>query len=94
MPAVRYSISLDAVNDMRLVRWLDQQANVSATVRDALYAYVDNPTVIENKLDQVLEMIRNLRVIEAPTEEKTPAGGEPEKARRGLDAMKARFKSG
>ena len=94
MPAVRYSISLDPVNDARLVRFLAQQANVSAVVREALYAYVDKPTAVETKLDSLLEMMRNMRTVEVPAEETPAEGDEPAEARKGLDAMKKRFRKG
>ena len=91
MPAVRYSISLDPINDARLVRFLAQQANISSVCRDALYAYIDRPTAIESKLDRVLEMMRNMRTVEVPAKEVPAEGDEPAQTRRGLDAMKKRF---
>lgn len=97
MPTVRFSISLDAVKDARLMRWLDEQTNASEAIRKALYAYIDRPSHgdLSARLEQLLEMVQRMRVVEAPAEDTDEAlteDGEPAAARRGLDAMKRKFR--
>ena len=92
MPTVRISVSLDAIDDARLLQWLDKQTNASEAVRKALYAYIDRPSHgdLSARLEQLLEMMQRMKVVEveeAPTED-----GEPAAARRGLDAMKRKFR--
>ena len=94
MAAVRYSFSLDPIKDASLVRWLEVQANTSAAVREALRSYAVRPTHqdLDAKLDRVLDALCEVRVV--TPERPVPEGdhGEPTAARRGLDAMKARFR--
>ena len=94
MAAVRYSFSLDPIKDVDLVRWLEMQANTSAAIREALKSYVDRPTHGElgTKLDRVLDALRNVRVVTPQVPVPDKEQGEPAAARRGLDAMKARFR--
>jgi len=96
MPTVRYSFSFDTGRDAAIIGWLDSQPNASAAVREAIQACIASPSRadLEAKLDRLLEMIRNLRVVETPAEETPAAGDEPAQARKGLDAMKRRFKDG
>ncbi len=91
MASVRYSFTLDAIKDAELVRWLELQVNTSASVRDALRAWVDRPThqELDAKLDQVLEALRDVRVVGTPAE--IQKSTEPARARAGLNALKARF---
>jgi len=95
MPStVRYSVSLDAVQDADIVRWIEAQSNASEAVRQAIRAYISQPTMVdlENRLNELLALIRNLRVVEAQAEEPQTEGDEPTQARRGLEAMKKKFK--
>jgi len=97
MPTVRFSISLDAIKDVRLLRWLDEQANASEAIRKALYAYIDRPSHsdLASGLEQLLEMVQRMKVVEVLVEEEVQTeDGEPAKARRGLDAMKRKFRDG
>ena len=93
MAAVRYSFSLDPIKDADLVRWLEVQANTSAAIREAIKSYVERPTHRELgiKLDRVLDALRNVRVVTPQMPAPDDEQGEPAAARRGLDAMKARF---
>ena len=98
MPTVRLSISLDAVRDSELLRWLGEQHNVSAVIREAIDLYRKRGRTIEarltstdEKLDELLALMRNLRVVEAPEVEQPAEGDEPAQARAGLEAMKKRF---
>ena len=95
MPSVRYTFSLDAVQDADLVRWLKLQPNTSAALRDALRAFVERPTLadLDAKLDQALDALRGVKVLQAG------AAGDPEhdqaepaRARANLDKMKERFR--
>jgi len=94
MPTVRYSISLDAIQDADIVRWIEAQSKrgASEAIRQAIRAYIGQPTMIdlEGKLDDLLALIHNLRVVEVP-EEKQAEGDEPTQARHGLEAMKKKF---
>lgn len=95
MATVRYTFTLDAIQDADVVRWLALQPNVSAAVRTALKAYVTRPTHADlgNKLDEMLSAIRGIRVVAAhdlPKED----GGEPARAATGLDRMLGKFKVG
>lgn len=94
MPAVRFTFSLDAIQDVDLVRWLELQPNTSAAVREALRAYVDRPTrgQLESKIDQVLDILRGVQVVQAGAGEAGQEGGEPARARANLDKMKERFR--
>ena len=103
MPTVRYSFSFDTDRDNAIIHWLDSQSNASGAVREVIQNHITSPSRAdleaitsrsETKLDRLLEMIRNMRVVEMPAEETSAAGDEPADARRGLDAMKRRFKDG
>lgn len=94
MATVRYTFTLDAIQDADVVRWLALQPNVSAAVRQALKAYIERPTHADlgDKLDEVLGAIRGMRFVSAvdlPQGEE--AGGEPTKAAAGLDRMVGKF---
>jgi len=95
MPTVRYSISLDAIQDADIVRWIEAQSKrgASEAIRQAIRAYISQPTMgdLEEKLDNLFNLIRGLRVVEAQTEEPQTEGDEPSAARRGLEAMKRKF---
>jgi Arc/MetJ-type ribon-helix-helix transcriptional regulator len=98
MPTVRLSISLDAVRDAELLQWLDKQTNVSAVVREAIGLYRQRGNAIEarltstdEKLNELLALMRNLRVVETQEEEPKAEGEEPSQARHGLEAMKQKF---
>lgn len=95
MATVRYTISLDAIKDAHIVRWLETQPNVSAAVRQALLHEIETVKLsdLEHKLDRVLDALRNVRVIKgtgAGTTEETQ--GEPAAAAAGLGAMLGKFK--
>ena len=97
MATVRISISLDAVRDAELLQWLSKQGNVSGVIREAVELYRKRESTIEarltttdEKLDDLLALIHNLRGVETP-EEKQVEGDEPTQARRGLEAMKKKF---
>lgn len=94
MAAVRYTFSLDAIQDADLVRWLELQPNTSAAVREALRAYVDRPTrgQLESKIDQVLDILRGVQVVQAGTAASDDSEAEPARARANLDKMKERFR--
>jgi len=98
MPTVRYSISLDAIQDADIVRWIEAQSKrgASEAIRQAIRAYISQPTMVdlETRLNELLALIHNLRVVEAPTEEPQAEGDEPTQARHGLEAMKKKFKGG
>ena len=96
MASVRYTFTLDAIKDADLVRWLELQVNTSAAVRDALRAYVAQPTHahLDAKLDRLLDTLRGVHVVKGASVDDEPAEGEPAAARRGLDAMKRRFREG
>ena len=96
MPTVRYSFSFDTEHHTKIIHWLDSQPNASGAIRELIQAHITSPSRadLEAKLDRLLEMIRNLRVVETPAEETPAAGDEPADARRGLDAMKKRFRKG
>jgi len=97
MATVRISVSLDAVRDAELLRWLAEQpsGNVSGIVREALVLYRKRDSTIEarltsteEKLDRLLALMRSSRIA---VEEPQAEGSEPSKARDGLEAMKRRF---
>ena len=92
MAAVRYTFSLDAVQDADLVRWLELQPNTSAAVRDALKAHLERPTLADlgGKLDRVLDALRGVKVLQAGAVDGDQ--GEPARARANLDALKDRFR--
>jgi Arc/MetJ-type ribon-helix-helix transcriptional regulator len=94
MPAVRYSFTLDAIQDAALIRWLEMQPNASAAVREALREHLDQPTraQLDAKLDRVLDALRNVQVVQGSACGDALESAEPAAARRGLDAMKARFR--
>jgi len=97
MASVRYTFTLDAVRDADIVRWLELQANTSSAVRDALRAYVARPTLfdLDAKLDKILDTMRGVHVVTVGGDGAlAEPNGEPAAARRGLDAMKARFRAG
>lgn len=92
MATVRYTFSLDAIQDAAVIRWLEMQPNTSSAVREALRAYTAQPTLadLDGKLDLVLDALRGVQVINGATGD-VPADAEPAAARRGLEAMKRRF---
>jgi len=94
MPVVRYSFTLDAIQDADLIRRLKTEVNASATVRAALRAWFERPTAadLNAKLDQLLAALRDVRVVQATAApgDGNPVG-EPAAARAGLNAMKRRF---
>ena len=94
MAVARYSFTLDPIKDAHLVRWLARQAKISHGVRDALQAYVVRPSHqdLDAKLDQVLEVLRGVRVIGGGAETAGDAEGEPARAVAGLSAMLDRFR--
>ena len=99
LSTVRISISFDAVRDAELLQWLAEQHNVSGVIREAVESFRKRESTIEarltateEKLDDLLALIRNLRVVEAQAEEPQTEGDEPTQARRGLEAMKKKFK--
>jgi len=97
MPTVRISASFDAIKDADVLRWLNKQGNASEAIRRAVRAYIHpgpSRADLEAKLDRLLEMMRNMRTVEVPATETPAEGDEPAQARRGLDAMKERFKNG
>ena len=95
MPTVRYSISMDAIDDADVIRWLDKQGTTSEAIRRAVRAYINSPTQLETKMDRLIEMVQKMKVVEVPeVEEAQTEDGEPAKARKGLDAMKKRFRNG
>ena len=95
MPTVRYSISMDAIDDADVIRWLNKQGTTSEAIRRAVRAYINSPTQLETKMDRLIEMVQRMKVVEAPEMEEAPTeDSEPAKARRGLDAMKERFQKG
>ena len=93
MATVRYTFTLDAIQDADVVRWLALQPNVSAAVRQALKAYVERPTHADlgDKLDEVLSAIRGIRVVEVGDLPQEGGGSEPAKAATGLDRMVGKF---
>ena len=94
MAAVRYSFSLDPIKDASLVRWLEVQANTSAAIREAIRCYAERPTHrdLDAKLDRVLDALCKVRVVTPQRPVSDGDYGEPAAARRGLDAMKVRFR--
>jgi len=101
MPTVRISISLDAVRDAELLQWLSKQHNVSGVIREAVELYRKRASTIEarltatdEKLDSLLALMRNLKVVETPEEKPQAEGDEPTQARHGLEAMKKKFGGG
>ena len=94
MPVVRYSYSLDAIQDADLIRRLETEINASAVVRDALRAWYERPTAadLDAKLDRLLAAMRDVRVIQATAPDDGNPVGEPAAARAGLDGMKQRFR--
>jgi len=95
MPTVRYSISMDAIDDADVIRWLDKQGTTSEAIRRAVRAYINSPTQLETKMDRLIEMVQKMKVVEVPeVEEAQTEEGEPAKARAGLDAMKKKFRDG
>ena len=95
MPTVRYSISMDAIDDADVIRWLNKQGTTSEAIRRAVRAYINSPTQLETKMDRLLEMVQKMKVVEVPIEEEAQTEeGEPAKARQGLDAMKKKFRDG
>lgn len=95
MASVRYTFSLDAIKDTKIVKWLDSQPNTSAAVREALKAYVERPTSAElgARLDEILNAIQSARLM-APMPQEPTEGGEPQKAIEGFDRMVEKFKTG
>ena len=95
MAVVRYSFTLDAIKDADKVRRLALEPSITEVVRKALDAYYSRPSHqdIDTKLDEVLDCLRGVQIVgmgsQAPDE---TAEVEPATARRGLDAMRRRFK--
>lgn len=95
MPTVRYSISMDAIKNADVIRWIDQQDNASEAIRRLIRACINSPTQLEVKLDRLIEMVQKMKVVETLVEEEAQTeDGEPAKARKGLDAMKKKFQNG
>jgi hypothetical protein len=94
MAVVRYSFTLDPVRDADIVRWLELQPWTTEAVRAALRAYVRRPghAEIEAKLDEVLDVLRGVKVIGAGNAPEDGGQGEPARAARGLDAMLGKFR--
>ena len=94
MPTVRYSFSFDTDRDDAIIHWLDSQPNTSGAIRELIQNHITSPSRadLEAKLDRLLEMMRNMRTVEVPAAETPAEGDEPAAARKGLDAMKARFR--
>ena len=95
MASVRYSFTLDAIQDARYVKWLGTQANLSAAVRAAIVAYVDRPSHkdLDDKLDRLLDALRNVQVVGASVA-LTEQGheSEPARAKAGLANMLKKFR--
>ncbi len=94
MATVRYTFSLDAIQDTDIIRRLEAEPNVSAVVRAAVREFYDRPTraALAERLDEIVEMLKYVRTVPAamPTVEATD--GEPAMARHHLDKMKERFR--
>jgi Arc/MetJ-type ribon-helix-helix transcriptional regulator len=81
------------------LQWLDKQTNVSAVVREAIGLYRQRGNAIEARLtsadenlNELLALMRNLKVVEVPEEPQAEGEGEePSQARHGLEAMKQKF---
>ena len=102
MPTVRYSFSFDIDRDDAIIHWLDSQPNASGAIRELIQDHITSPSRAdieaiasrsETKLDRLLEMM-NRKTVEVPAKEAPAEGDEPAQARKGLDAMKRRFKDG
>jgi hypothetical protein len=94
MAVVRYSFTLDAIKDADLVRRLAMDSTTEV-VRAALRAYYNRPSHqdIDAKLDVVLDCLRGVQVVNAGSRAPDEAAeAEPATARRGLDAMRRRFR--
>ena len=97
MPTVRISASFNAIKDADVLLWLNKRGNVSDAIKQAVRICIQvakepSRADLEAKLDRLLEMMRNMRTVEVPAEETPAEGDEPAEARKGLDAMKARFR--
>ena len=97
MAVARYIFCLDPVEDAELIRWLESlpRGTRSRTIVIALRYYRERPThqELDAKLDRLLETMRKVKSIPITTHpESEPA--EPVEARRGLEKMKDRFRSG
>lgn len=90
--SVRYSFTLNAITDSKVVFWLDSQPNTSAAIREALTAYVEKPTHADlgAKLDDILNAIQAARWV-TPTEKAEPQGDEPLAAVAGFEKMCQKF---
>jgi len=86
---VRYTFSMDAIQDAHLVKRLEQEINMSAVVREAIRAYYEQPDhrQLDAKLDLILDALRGVQVFQPDTDE----GGEPARARANLDKLIDRF---
>lgn len=98
MTVVRYTVTLHPIFDARVIEWLEQQPNVAAAIREALYQHLDQPSRAELavKLDQLAELIKtgpSPLLPETPPKDLHPSE-EPEAAQKGLDRMLSRFKTG
>lgn len=94
MASVRYTFTLDAVEDASLIRWLESQQNTSAAIREALRDFRARPTraELERRLDEILDALRSGAITSAAPAAGQDAGQvEPAKAARGLDKMLGRF---
>jgi hypothetical protein len=99
MAVVRYSFTLDPFAHRDIVNWLELQPSTTEAVRAALQAYVRRPghAEIEAKLDEVLEVLRGVKVVGARSAGEVLQDGdqgEPVRAARGLDAMLGKFRNG
>jgi hypothetical protein len=98
MSIVRYTVTLHPILDARVIKWLEQQPNMAAAIREALYQHLDQPSRAELavKLDQLAELIKTHP--SPPLPELPPkdlhSSEEPEAAQKGLDRMLNRFKTG
>lgn len=93
MASVRYTFSLDALKDAKVVKWLDSQPNISAAVREVLNAHVEGPTNanLGAKLDEILNAIQTARLVRPAPQQEGPQGDEPEAAVAGFGRMLQRF---
>ena len=84
------NFSLDAETDRDIVRWLDQQSNRSAAIREAIRYYMarEAGVTLADVLAEIRALPSRLSVVAIDGELETPiSGDEPTEAAANLDGL-------
>lgn len=85
---VTVTISLDTRDDKDVLRWLDQQDNRSAAVRQAIRAYIERGGVSLADVYQAIQELKKRSFATAPTQgEDSDWPEEPAEAAAALDRL-------